>query len=188
MRSLAAICSIVLIPVYAYVLFAIFNPKVSQEYVNYYINKTTSLTVKQQQDLKKSGSMIPIALGNSYLHDDNEHLVFDGWSGAEETYRWSDRKNPRILFHLSISAVPMGLYKIRIQALPNGTQELTLSINKVRSYKYILNQEQEITMEVSSLDLKDGLNEIAFVIPDARQPGNGDTRTLGLAIKLLKIE
>jgi len=53
MRWLAAICSLVMIPAYAYVVFSIFSPNVSQEYANYYINKTTRMTVKQQQRLKK---------------------------------------------------------------------------------------------------------------------------------------
>jgi hypothetical protein len=188
MKILAAVCSIILVPTYVYVAYAIFNVKASQEYIDYYISKSTTLTVRQQNELKDPGNFLPIEFGKIYPHGDNKHFVFDGWSYAEENHRWSERKQARMLFYLIDSGVQSGLCAIKILGVPHGDQELKISINRGREIKYVLTQEQEIVFGVNSFDMRDGLNEITFSIPDARRPGNGDPRTLGLAIKSIKIE
>lgn len=79
---------------YLYVAHATIHPKVSDAYRDYYILRSTDLTVAERKRLP------PLQAGREHDHKDAA-IGFDKWSGPEETFRWNDGKPAKLTFKLT---------------------------------------------------------------------------------------
>ncbi len=69
-----------------------------------------------------------------------------------------------------------------------GEQKITMSINGTGIYSGALEAwDKVLDIPFDKILLKDGTNTLAFELPDARQPGNGDQRILALALRSFQI-
>ena len=77
---------------------------------------------------------------------------------------------------------------LTLAARPLGTQRLSLSLNGQPIHSGVLADGAtglEVTFPPALL--VDGPNRLTFQLPDARVPGGGDTRVLGLALESLQL-
>lgn len=113
---------------------------------------------------------------------DSKRLIWSGFADSECGFRWSSAKKSCIKFiwagceagGLKIKCNTFGVQRVRIRLNSNTVYENTVS-----------GEDFEIVCGLSLLVL--GLNELWFDLPDAASPGEGDTRTLAVAIKSLEI-
>lgn len=166
---------------YMVLAYLTFNPNVSPDYRDYYIERSTDISPTQMQRLQ------PVEIGVPYRHDDEVHLGFkSGWSGSEREYRWSSKRNATIIF--------MGTAKGGVQANVihlnfhlQSSQLVGISINGRTVFRGLLSQSTESAeVKLKSGTLRMGLNSIDFELPDAQRPRNGDSRLLALALKELR--
>jgi hypothetical protein len=117
----------------------------------------------------------------------SSRLVFYGWSGSEQTHRWSQGYNCSIAFVLGDSGLDSTRITMRGWAL--GQQKLTLRLNgsEVWSGK-ATDSHQSIPVNLPAGTLRAGRNILAFELPDARSPGGNDPRILGFALHSLILE
>jgi len=126
-----------------------------------------------------------IHAGEVIDHKSND-VIYLGWSGAEPTHRWSDGNLSRIIFKLDTPQNFKGILKLHVGTL--GEQKITMSINGAQIYSEVLEGSDKILEVLFNKSLlRDGMNTLAFDLPDARQPGNGDPRILALALKSFQI-
>lgn len=132
-----------------------------------------------------SNNLQPISPGDVIDHQSNT-LIFLGWSGAESTHRWSDGKLASIIFKVDVSRNFEGALRLHVGAL--GQQKITISINGAEIYSGVIETWDKIMdVHLDKTLLRNGSNTLAFELPDARQPGNGDQRILALALKSFQI-
>jgi hypothetical protein len=133
----------------------------------------------------ESSNLQPIILGNIIDHQSNT-IIYLGWSNAESTHRWSDGKLARIIFKTDAPQNIEGVLRLHLGTL--GQQRITVSINGTKIYSGVIEAMDKILeVPLDKTLLIDGPNTLAFELPDARQPGNGDLRILALAIKSFQI-
>jgi hypothetical protein len=77
---------------------------------------------------------------------------------------------------------------IKLHAGSLDKQYVTIFLNGKKIYSDELNKwDENITIKFPSSWIENGQNAINFYLPNAREPGNGDTRILALALKDLQI-
>lgn len=203
MKQIAILFSMTLIPFYLYTAFAVFNPVVSMEYENYYINKSTPLSVREQQDAKTDSAvyfelgsdpingtakeLLPITFGVVYRYDDQHHFLWKGFAPAEPGLRWSTGRRCGLYFRVDPGMDLSRPRRIAFEALPNGRQEIIVSVNGSQRFKRQLSQPGKIVLEIEPGVLRNGVNDLEIQIPWARIPANGDQRLLGFAISNVSI-
>lgn len=166
---------------YIGIVYLITNPQVSSEYQAYFISNTSDLSPLEISQLK------PIQFNKTYSFKD-PIIGFDGWSNAESTFRWSAKKKVKIVFLLEgnqILTSPKSLLVLQLGSL--GNQQIELLINGRKLSKSTIYQEMQLHIPIESADLIEGKNVLEFLLPNARSPGNGDLRTLGILLKSFSI-
>lgn len=104
-------------------------------------------------------------------------LHFKGFSAAENEHRWSVSHKPSIFFnwagdeHASVN--------LHIEGRIFERQAIAIHLNHQIAFAGTLNGDQSIFL--GKFNLRKGYNEIGFELPDARPPGDGDDRMLGIA-------
>lgn len=168
---------------YVVLAYLIFNPNVSPEYRDYYIERSTSISPTQMQRLQS------VEIGVPYRHDDEAHLGFkSGWSGSEREYRWSSRRSATIIFMVTAKG-PVQANVINLKFHLQSSQLVKIAINGRAVFIGLLSQSTESAdLKLSSGTLRIGLNSIDFELPDAQRPRNGDSRILALALKELRFD
>lgn len=132
-----------------------------------------------------SNNLQAIRPGEVIDHNSNA-LIYLGWSGAEPTHRWSDGKLSRMAFKVDAPQKFEGILKLHVGTL--GEQKITMSINGTEIYSGVVEAwDKTLDVPFDKTLLRDGTNTLAFELPDARQPGNGDQRILALALKSFQI-
>ena len=182
-KSLLRTIIATLIAIYITTIYFIFNPKVSQEYHDYYIYKSSDLSLALVQALKSN----PVQSSTVYDHTSN-HLGFTaGWSLPENMHRSTSGKFSRIIFYLDeCNCTYKGSLILNIENL--GMQHLEIALNGSRIYSDFLEAPDNIlSIDFSPPLLKRGKNMLEFHILDARQDANGEQRVLALGFKSLEI-
>lgn len=129
----------------------------------------------------------PISSGDLINHQSNT-VGFFSWSFAESTHRWSDGKRSHIIFKVDAHHQFEGILKLHMGTL--GEQKITISINGTKIYSGVVeawDKILEVPFDQTLLRDSDDANILAFELPNARQPGNGDQRILALALKSFQI-
>lgn len=133
----------------------------------------------------ESKNLQAISPGEVIDHNSNA-LIYLGWSGAEPTHRWSDGKLSRMVFKVDATQKFEGILKLHVGTL--GEQKITMSINGTGIYSGVVEAwDKTLDVPFDKTLLRDGTNTLAFELPDARQPGNGDQRILALALRSFQI-
>lgn len=179
MKSLFRAGIVVLAAFYLFLLYAVANPRVSQAYRDYYILKSTDLSIAQRQ------ALAPLQPGRLYDHQDAA-LGFDRWSGAEPTHRWSMGKQVRLVFRLDGAGA--GAQALVLHVAPLDRQPTTWRLNGRALAEPVLDRETELRLTPAPGLLRPGENVLEIDLPGARSPGSGDPRLLALAFKSLRIE
>ncbi|WP_313706118.1 hypothetical protein [Massilia sp.] len=179
MKAIVRAAIVLLAAFYLFLVYAVANPRVSQEYRDYYILKTTDLSIAQRQGLA------PLQPGRAYGHQEAA-LGFDGWSAPEPSHRWSNGKRVRLIFRLD--AAGAGAHALVLHVAPLGTQAITWRLNGRQLAVRELDRETELRLAFEPGLLRAGENILEIDLPGAHSPGSGDPRLLALAFKSLRIE
>lgn len=166
---------------YLYVAYLMTHPNVSAAYRDYYILKNTDLSIAQRKKLQ------PLQIGRDYSHKDTA-IGFDGWSGPEETHRWNDGKSASLVFRLDPGPVAQAPRRLALNLLPHGTQRTRWRLNGTDLGERQLAADTQLAFSLAPGLLREGENVLRIEMPDARRPGSGDGRVLGLAFKSLRLE
>ncbi|XYJ11326.1 hypothetical protein ACSUZJ_04885 [Telluria sp. B2] len=175
----SAIISLVVF--YLFVFYLMTHPNVSADYRDYYILKSTDLTVKERARLSA------MQLGQEYAHKDAA-IGFDKWSGPEEAYRWNDGKRARLVFRLDSDTVAHAPTRLVLSLMPHGTQRTGWRLNGNELGTRQITSEGLVTFPLKPGMLRSGENVIEIDLPDAHQPNDNDGRALGVAFKSLRLE
>jgi hypothetical protein len=128
-----------------------------------------------------------ISPGEIFSHS-SDGVVWMGWSDPEPTHRWSLGTSSTIMF-LADNSNKIFEGTINLHAGSLGKQHVFIFLNGKEIYSNELNAwDENIAIEFPSSWIETGKNTIEFQLPDARQPENGDTRVLALALKEIQIK
>jgi hypothetical protein len=115
-----------------------------------------------------------------------KNILFSNWYASESTHRWSSGNLSSIAFKIDTTQKFEGVLALNVATL--GKQKITMSINGNEIYSGVVEAtDKTLDVPFDKTLLRDGTNTLAFELPDARQPGNGDQRILALALKSFQI-
>jgi len=122
-----------------------------------------------------------------FVSHKSDAIIYLNWNEAEPTHRWSDGKFSSLLFKVNMTKQFENILELHIGTL--GRQAISVSINGTKIYSDALEAwDKVLEVPFDKGLLRDGANTLAFELPDARQPGNGDPRNLALALKSFRIK
>lgn len=129
---------------------------------------------------------LPTFTGLLDIPYDSTQATFAGFYGLEAGFRWSEGQGASVQFKL-------GQHDFRGEAnLTAGfldTQRLTITLNDQQIYQGKLSGgERDIRFSFAPNILRDGLNIMAFHLPDAHQPASADPRVLAMAFRRLSLK
>jgi len=140
---------------------------------------------KRLEEFQPPTSLTQLEHGFEVKHDAQEAL-FIGWSDPEQLHRWSAGKEAKIRFALNKGDVSKGIIVLKGGILDR--QQVKITLNGEEIYAGTLSGWQiELEAPFDPSLLNDRMNTLEFFLPDAHQPGNGDPRVLGLALRSLYI-
>ncbi|MFM0731002.1 glycosyltransferase family 1 protein [Paraburkholderia sediminicola] len=123
--------------------------------------------------------MLPQLSGNSVYDHSSKAIIWDGFSGAETEFRWTEQPLARLVFNWARKDRKKQL-KIWCKTL--GTQRITAVLNEREIFSQELSGDDlEISAEAG--EIKDGFNTLSLLLPDAKRPSETDPRTLAIAVK-----
>ena len=166
---------------YLYVAYLMTHPNVSAAFREYYILRSTDLTVAERRKLP------PLQPGRDYDHK-HAALGFDKWTAPEETFRWNDGKSARIIFKLEPGAVAQAPGRLVFNLMPHGTQRTRWRLNGADLGERQVAGDTQVVFPLKPGSLREGENVVEIDMPDARRPNDSDGRLLGLGFKSLRLE
>jgi hypothetical protein len=120
-----------------------------------------------------------------YNHKSSRLNWVRGWSVPEQNFRWTDGHEAEIVFYLPEKKI-MLCRGIRLLFNTLGEQRVAMFLNDSLIFDGLL---QGIGKElmIETTNFHPSQNRLVFKLPDARQPGNGDPRVLGLALREFEV-
>ncbi|MBN2241886.1 MAG: hypothetical protein JW793_04285 [Acidobacteria bacterium] len=170
-----------LLACYGYAAYLALHPDVDPHYRAYYIDRTTTISASEYERL------IPYVAGAVVDHEGSPQMLFDGWSEAEESHRWSSGNESQLLFFVEDPGAFSG--RIVLDCFFLDRQNITVEINgkAVDSFTGTgENSSKIIPFDPKILKAKN-LNNIRFSFPDAKRPGSRDRRLLAMALRQIAI-
>ena len=130
-KSTLALASLGLSLFYIYVLVLLLNPAVSEQYQRYYISRESRVSAAELAALEE---IVP----GEELGFDSGKLAFDGWSSAEQEFRWSLGRSPSLHFALddTIDAERVGELVLRFRPLERQRVSILINEQAVLSEEY----------------------------------------------------
>ncbi len=126
----------------------------------------------------------PVPLEMELPFVDNPFLVFDGWSGPENLFRWSTGHDAFLHFSLPEEVSEQNvLVQLSIHTL--GRQKIRVSCNGkfIKLFDVEIARPEKISFHIpASVISSSELNMLAFEFPDARSPDSPDQRVLAMAL------
>lgn len=172
--------ALILVSFYIYVLYLSLNPDVSDDYYQYYIEKSTDLSPYQQRVLERGD---PVFVITPFAGD---YVEFTGWSEARGGNRWSLDDDAFIHFRLPDDKGVNG--KIVISARYFSNQVVSVLLNGVKLESYKASGEMEVTIEIQPHIFEpDDNNELHFLFSNPQQPGGGDQRKIAMGLAKISI-
>jgi glycosyltransferase involved in cell wall biosynthesis len=115
----------------------------------------------------------------------SQRLTWRNFHAPEQDIRWTDGNAASIGFVWPDGSAPQAELRLLLDAL--GAQRLTLRHNGVEVFRgHVKGQHHELRCRLGAVI--PGFNILEFTLPDARQPGNGDSRRLALALRQFQID
>jgi hypothetical protein len=175
----SAIISLVVF--YLFVLYLMTHPNVSPAYRDYYILKSTDLTVKERARLPA------LQPGREYAHKDAA-IGFDKWSGPEETFRWNDGKRARLVFRLDSATLAQAPTRLVLNLSSHGSQRTDWRLNGAGLGARQVAGDGVLEFSLKPGMLRSGENVIEIDLPDAHRPNDSDNRALAIAFRSLRLQ
>ena len=121
------------------------------------------------------------------LATDHRSTLIDwrGFSGIERDFRWSDGKQSAMLFECPSRTHSRGVLLLHVDC--HGRQRIIGHLNG-RKVLDSVESGRHVHLRIPVRNLEGGLNCLQFQFPDARQPGNGDSRQLAIAIREFTVQ
>jgi glycosyltransferase involved in cell wall biosynthesis/ADP-heptose:LPS heptosyltransferase len=118
---------------------------------------------------------------------DHRSTVVDwrGFSGIERDFRWSDGNNSVMLFECPARTHSQGVLFLHIDC--QGRQRIVGHLNGTKVVDTV-ESGRHVQLRIPVRNLVGGLNRLEFEFPDARQPGNGDSRKLAIAVREFTVQ
>jgi hypothetical protein len=119
---------------------------------------------------------------------DDSRVPFINFSQAESNFRWTNSKKSEIYFNIKHKNDFNGEIELHIATL--GKQRISILLNKEKIYQNTLDTRDKIINLKFDKNIlnSDKINKLIFILPDARLPGNGDTRILAVQFKSIKFK
>ncbi len=176
-KSMLVLAALVLCFFYLAVLALLQHPAVSDEYRRYFITGESGLSPAQV------GRLQALEMGGT-LNFRSDRLGFDSWSNAENEYRWSLGKTPKLHFLVDSPQNAEALKGLALRFQPHGQQIVRIYVNDHLLYDEQADAQGPViaTLSLPPALIRQGHNIIRFELPNARMPGNGDPRVLGVAL------
>jgi len=113
-------------------------------------------------------------------------IMLEGWSKKETSYRWSAAKKCSVRFNLEDNE--FDCKKLEIKGFSLGKQHVEIELNGIKVFDELLSGDEiNHTISLTKGTLSKCENTLYFFLPDARIPGNGDTRLLAFALEKITI-
>lgn len=147
--------------------------------------------VRISELISKNHSAYPIHFEMTYISPGVEishksiSLDWIGFSGSESQFRWSDGHTAEIRFSCPEDIPPSAVLSLKFDTF--GRQHIMAIFNGVQVYDRT-HEGADIELNIPVSNMKNEKNRLVFSLPDARFPGNGDGRRVGLAMKSLRID
>lgn len=132
------------------------------------------------------GEIPAIELGKKYDHSSNYIVFQNGWSHDEATHRWTDGEEVELLVRLK--SAEQCTPSISLKGNTLGIQETEIFVDGVKGFSDVLEGDFLIQFNAPIAVKENEALEIDFILPDARAPGNGDSRALALAFDYIAID
>jgi ADP-heptose:LPS heptosyltransferase/glycosyltransferase involved in cell wall biosynthesis len=123
---------------------------------------------------------------NTDLDHKTERIEWLGFSSAEPAFRWTDGTTATIQFYLEDEAKVCSEGRILLLHDAYRRQHLSAKFNGIHVYDGT-QAGRRMMLVIPIRNLRYGLNRLELHLPDARAPGNRDTRLLGIAVRKLRI-
>jgi glycosyltransferase involved in cell wall biosynthesis len=118
-------------------------------------------------------------------HEANSRLIeWTGFGSAEQAFRWT--AGYQASASLFLAAFDSALM-LSIRTFAFGDQNVTIRVNDDPIFSGIVGASSRL-LKFRVETMKPGYNVISFDLPDARAPGNGDNRMLGVALQSIRLE
>lgn len=164
------------------VIYNIVHPKVSEVYKLYYIDRKLKHWSGEDGLIYKKGTLLSYKTIKPYLSA-------NGWSDAENGFRWSNGKSAKLYFYTPEIDNFKGVLKLKLSTL--GEQIVIVKLNNILLDKRALNLRSKFVIYKFDKQLlnKNSLNTLEFSFPNAHRPNNlKDERDLAIAIRELVIK
>lgn len=107
-----------------------------------------------------------------------------GFSGIEQEFRWTDGRRSAMVFECPQGTPSYGFLVLKLDTLDQ--QRITVNFNG-KMVSQVVRSGSHIQFEIPVDNLESGLNILELELPDARAPGNGDARELGVAVREFEV-
>ena len=169
-----------LIATYTFLIYLVMHPKVSDDYRDFFIEKTSNISPYEK------GQMAPIQLGELIINTD-PRVGFDSFLVPGD-FRKTLGKKSKIIVLLDSVKPPIAKGNLFLSFITFGKQKIVITLNKTTIYTGELDGLQNLNILFSGDLLVSGKNIIQFDLPDAHPIGNGESEILALQLKSFRLE
>ncbi len=123
---------------------------------------------------------------NTAINHHSRAIEWVGFSAAERDFRWTDGNAATMQFYVEGEDDVPATARLLLFFDTYKRQRIGVSFNGLHA-RDVVRSGRRILLAVPVSNLRNGLNRLELQLPDARSPGHGDPRLLGLAVRKLKI-
>jgi hypothetical protein len=181
MRGGLAIIIYLLIALYLGLAYLIFNPKVSNAYRDFFIEKSSNISPFELSRMSE------ISLGQIIFAGKDSQVGYDNF-GPGGDVRLTNNKRSKLIILLNQEAIQNAKGILEFNLAPYGTQRVTFSLNGQEIYSGKLSGPEVLKLTFPASLFIAGKNVIRIDTPDAREKGNGENEILALQLKSFKLE
>lgn len=125
---------------------------------------------------------LEIIIPGSIQSHRSQNFIWRNFSSIEGTFRWTDGHEASLGFNCEND---FAIVPIRILCNSLGRQKVKIILNEIIVFDGAVDGRVNLIFNVENL--KKGFNNLNFILPDAKQPNESDTRLLALAISEIEI-
>ena len=181
MRGGLAIIIYLLIALYLGLAYLIFNPKVSNAYRDFFIEKSSNISPFELSRMSE------ISLGQIIFAGKDSQVGYDNF-GPGGDVRLTNNKRSKLIILLNQEAIQNAKGILEFNLAPYGSQRVTFLLNGQEIYSGKLSGPEVLKLTFPASFFIAGKNVIQIDTPDAREKGNGENEILALQLKSFKLE
>jgi hypothetical protein len=128
---------------------------------------------------------LPSLEPNGVVGHKSDQLKWEGFSHAEDEWRWSEGKCSSVSFAMPPSCPPTGVLRLDIDVFRR--QSITIELNGKRIFSGKRRNGRN-RIDAPFDNMNPGRNRLVFRLPNATVAGKGDGRIVAIAIRTLRFE